>query len=579
MTKDTTQDIKISAYAVVIALCQVLYLLTFINGAFGAVGGYDDPLKPLTDKTVKFFNPLTLKVDAVKGTALTLRGDTSEKAVPGTRFEIFRQGAMFYHPVTNEPLGHFEDFIGSIEITGVKPDGETAASLIKGTPKKGDIARLSKSKIRALFYQDKSIDWFLGDVYYRQLKQSGRFELIDTAIDAENTAALFEEAKKLGADVLILIEGSKKDEIRDENKYLKQRIYWVSDKKEVSSDTVAISETYLQDVIAAADIFLSAMNEPVLTYRMPIGYDLMTIGNINGGSDVDLIFSTGSDLAVYKPGVDMNKIMELKGDKMSDNVYIDVIDINKDGRDEIIVTAMAYDGARAFIYGVEGGQLKLLWKASGFLRVYGNKLLFQRYTPREGQVGNVDYIVWDSNHFKEEGQLKLPSGVNLYDFVYLAPAAEDAKSEPVTLFYDNANHLVVKNSAGTRIWRSKGSMGGFIREYNIPGPTIMVEGGKWHISDKMFLYHKKGIVIRRIPFALTSASLGYKKSYIMSYGFNGISVEENTLVGAVAGNIIDYTIYKDRIYVLARPILGLNLSGMLKGENPLVTNLFIYKLL
>ncbi|MBF0555567.1 MAG: hypothetical protein HQK96_13595 [Nitrospirae bacterium] len=65
----------------------------------------------------------------------------------------------------------------------------------------------------------------------------------------------------------------------------------------------------------------------------------------------------------------------------------------------------------------------------------------------------------------------------------------------------------------------------------------------------------------------------------MSYGFNGISVEENALVGAIPGNIIDYTIYKDRIYVLSRPILGLNLSGVLKGDNPLTTNLFVYKLL
>ncbi|MBF0516334.1 MAG: hypothetical protein HQK97_04315, partial [Nitrospirae bacterium] len=394
-----------------------------------------------------------------------------------------------------------------------------------------------------------------------------------------NTAAIFDEAKRLGADVLILIEGSKKDENKDEDKYLKQSVFWVSDRKEVSSDTISISEAFLQNVLAAADIFLSVMNDPVLSYRMPVGYDLMAIGNLEGGKNVDIIFSTGSDLAVYKPGVDMNKIMSLKGDKMSDNVYIDVMDINKDGKDEIIVTAMAYDGARAFIYGVEGGVLKELWKAKGFLRVYNNKLLFQRYASNEGQVGSVSYIVWDGASFKEEGQLKLPPGINLYDFVYLSPEAQDPKSAPVMLYYDNANHLVVKNSAGSRLWRAKGNMGGFLREYKIPGPFIMIEGGAWHISDKMYLFHNKGIAIRRVPLALTSSSLGYKNSYIMSYGFNGISVEENTVVGAVPGNIIDYAIYKDRIYVLARPMLGLNFAGMLKGDNPLTTSLFIYKIL
>jgi hypothetical protein len=314
---------------------------------------------------------------------------------------------------------------------------------------------------------------------------------------------------------------------------------------------------------------------------MPLAYDLIAIGDLDGDREAEIVFSTGSDLSVYRPGVDMNKIMELKGDRMSDNVYIDVIDINKDGKDEIIVTSMAYDGARAFIYGVEGGQLRILWKEHGFLRVYDKKLLFQRYAPREGQTGNVEYIVWDGSSYKEEGQLKLPPGINLYDFVNLEAHAEDSGKKPETamLSYDSANHLVATDSAGTRIWRSKGNMGGFIKEYKIPGPTIMVEGGAWHMSDKMYSFRKKGVTVRRVPLALTSASLGYKKSYIMSYGFNGISIEENTLVGGVPGNILDYTIYKDRIYVLARPMFGLNLSGVLKGDNPLVTNLFIYKIL
>ncbi|MBF0318386.1 MAG: VCBS repeat-containing protein [Nitrospirae bacterium] len=560
-----------------IAIFIVLWLMQPVNGAWGA----ENPLKPLADKTVAFFTPLTLKVDSINGDNITLTGENREKAIPGTRFDIFREGAMFYHPVTNEPLGHFENFIGSVEIAGVKSDGTVIASLIKGAPQKGDIARLSKSMVKVLFYQDKSIDWFLGDVYYRQLKATGRFELIDTSLDTEDTGVLFEESKKHGAEVLILIEGSKKDKVKDEDKFLRQRIFWVSDRKEVSSDTVPITDAYLQDVLAAADIFLSAMNEPVLSYHMPIAYDLMAIGDLDGDREVEIVFSSGSDLAVYRPGVDMNKIIELKGDKMSDNVYIDTIDINKDGKDEIIVTALAYDGARAFIYGVEGDQLRMLWKAHGFLRVYNKKLLFQGYASREGQSGDVKYIVWDSSSFKEEGQLKLPKGINLYDFVNLEAPADDSNNKPdsAMLYYDSANHLVVRDAAGTRIWRSKGHMGGFTKEYRIPGPTINMEGSTWHISDKMYAFHKKGIAVRRIPFALTTVSLGYKKSYIMSYWYNGISVEENTLVGGIPGSVLDYTIYKDRIYVLSRPILGLNLSGMLKGENPLVTNLYIYKLL
>ena len=69
--------------------------------------------------------------------------------------------------------------------------------MVEGEVKEGDKVRISETKIKLFFCQDKDIDWSIADEYYRKLKDTGRIEMIDTALETGDETKVLEEAKKL----------------------------------------------------------------------------------------------------------------------------------------------------------------------------------------------------------------------------------------------------------------------------------------------------------------------------------------------------------------------------------------------
>jgi hypothetical protein len=73
-------------------------------------------------------------------------------------------------------------------------------------------------------------------------------------------------------------------------------------------------------------------------------------------------------------------------------------------------------------------------------------------------------------------------------------------------------------------------------------------------------------------------SLGFKKSQVRNLWWNGLSMQEGVLVDNIEGTLFDYTVEGDKLFVLASPLFGIKAENILKGENPLQTELFIYKM-
>ncbi|KJU85519.1 hypothetical protein MBAV_002286 [Candidatus Magnetobacterium bavaricum] len=53
-------------------------------------------------------------------------------------------------------------------------------------------------------------------------------------------------------------------------------------------------------------------------------------------------------------------------------------------------------------------------------------------------------------------------------------------------------------------------------------------------------------------------------------------MDESALIGNLSGNILDYAIEKDRLYVLNKPIMGIVGKNILSGDNPFVTILSVF---
>jgi len=549
-------------------LFAVVLLFTVYCSPF-TVYAEDNPLNLMRDDVLSYFKPLKGKILSVdKGMAVINIGER-DNVKKGMRFVIFRGGSVFLHPVTKAPIGMLETLVGKAEIKEVGYDTANAV-ILKGDVRVSDKIRISETGVRMLFYQGKNVDWSLGDSYYRRLKETGRFELIDTALETDKDSEIIAEAKRLNADVVLIL--SAKEAAGDT--MLKHRLLWADDASKFAEDEIRLAIAFMKELRFGEEFFGPQKGDVRTFVDLPFGVRLLTAGDVDGDGKAELLMSTGSDIRLYAPGAtgDLSHLYEIKGSPKDDHIWLDVLDVNRDGRDEVILTFMKDEEVFSRIYGFKDGRFSVLWEGNVFLRRMGNELIAQGYEKGEGYKGPVFKIAWEGG-YKKAGNVKVPAGVNIYDFTFI----DEIGGKRLVLAYDDTGYLNLYDE-GIKIWRSKEDYGGFQTTFKRAAPTIMVDRGEWAVKDRLFMQNREIVVIKRIPLVGMAKGLGYSKSQIRSLWWTGVSMEERTLIDDIPGNALDYTIAGDRIVVLDKPALGIKFKNILKGENPLGTVLYIYLL-
>lgn len=551
-------------------LSSILVLLSVICCLVPLASYADDnPLSLMRDDVLSYFRPLKGKVVSVNNGMAVINIGEKSNVKKGMRFIVFREGSVFLHPVTKASIGTLEAVIGKAEVKEVGYDTSTAV-ILKGDVKVSDKVRISETGVRMLFYQGKNVDWSLGDLYYRLLKETGRFEIIDTAIETDNDSEIIAEAKSLNADVVLIL--SAKEAAGDT--ILKHRLLWANNSLKFAEDEVRVAVTFMKELRFGEEFFGPQKGDVRTFVDLPFGVRLITAGDIDGDGKAELLMSTGSDIRLYSSGAagDLSSLYEIKGSPKDDHLWLDVLDINRDGRDEVILTLMKDNMVISRIYEFKNGKFFVLWEGDVFLRRIGNELIAQEYERGEGYKGAVFKVVWD-NGYKKGDNVSIPRGVNIYDFIFI----NESDGKRLALAYDDAGHLNLYDE-GIRIWRSKGDYGGFQTTFKRVTPTIMVERGEWAVKDRLFMQNREILVIKRIPLVGMAKGIGYSKSQIRSLWWTGVSVEERTIIDDIPGKALDYTIADNRIIVLDMPMLGIKFKNILKGENPIGTVLYIYPL-
>jgi len=529
----------------------------------------DNPLSLMRDDALSYFRPLKGKVVSVKdGMAVIDMGERAN-VKKGMRFIIFREGSVFLHPVTKTPIGTLEAVIGKAEITDVGYDTSTAV-ILKGDVKASDKVRISETGVRMLFYQGKNVDWSLGDSYYRLIKETGRFEIVDTALETDNDAEIIAEAKKLNADVVLIL--SAKEAAGDT--MLKHRLLWADNASKFAEDEVRVAVAFMKELRFGEEFFGHQKGDVRTFVDLPFGVRFITAGDTDGDGKAELLMSTGSNIRMYVPGAagDLSGLYEIKTSPRDDHIWLDALDINKDGKDEVIITVMRDDTIVSRIYAFKDGKFSVLWEGNVFLRRIGNELIAQEYELGEGYKGAVFKVAWDKG-YKKGDNVSIPRGVNIYDFIFI----EEIGGKKLVLAYDDTGYLNLYDE-GIRVWRSSGDYGGFQTAFKRAAPTIMVERGEWAVKDRLSIHNKEILVIKRMPLVGMAKGLGYSKSQIRSLWWTGVSMEERIIIDDIPGNALDYTVADNRIIILDKPALGIKFKNILKGENPLGTVLYIYLL-
>jgi hypothetical protein len=559
-----------------VILCSnffVLFLISHLMLLFPSLTVYaaDDPFNKMRDEVVSYFKPVTGTITMVEGKKVVVNLGTKDSVKPGMRFSILREEAPFRHPVTKEPLGKLESNVGSIEIKEVDIDS-SIGTLIEGDAEKGDMARISGIKVNMLFCQSKNIDWYLADSYYRSLKETGRFNMIDTGVDTDDPSKVLEEAKKLNAEVALLLTSK----TADTNTIFTQSLFWVSDGLKFSKIDTNIDVAYAKEQKFGEEFFALHKEDALLKFELPSGMKLVTISDINGDGENEIILSTGEDVKAYTPSVELQPALggvQIKGSGQDDYIWLDSIDLNRNGRDELIITSMKRKEVTSYIYELSGPEFVLMYKDNVFMRRMGNRLIAQNYSQTEGYDGSVYEILWEGE-YKKGGKIKLPEGVNIYDFIYI----DDPQTGRLILAYDEKGLLNLYDNNGMKIWSSKTDTGGFLTKFKKAAPTVMVDRGEWAVKDRLFLRKKEVLFVKRVPLLRLIKGFGYKSSQIKSLWWNGLSMDEGVLIDNISGSILDYDVTGGKVIVLVSPMFGIKAGNILQGKNPVKTMLYIYSI-
>jgi hypothetical protein len=294
-------------------------------------------------------------------------------------------------------------------------------------------------------------------------------------------------------------------------------------------------------------------------------------GDFDGDGKQEIAISTGTDIRTYLPAVDLKPLWELKGSKLDNHIWVDAIDLNKNGKEEIITVSMINEKVVSSIYELTGAEFRKIGELNYFLRRMGNALVGQQYSSSDGFKDDVFLVVWDGE-FRQGDKIRLPKGITIYDYVDI----EGPAKERALFTYDEKGFLNIFDDKGIRVWRSSADTGGFVTTFKKPAPASYVEAGEWSIKDRLLTKNKEVLVVYRVPLLNMARTIGYKHSIIKNYSWNGFSVDERTLVDDVPGTIYDYALAGDKVVVLASPFLGIKFGNILKGENPLGGSLYIY---
>jgi hypothetical protein len=530
----------------------------------------DTALKLLKDEALSYFNPIAGKVTAVKGNSVKIEPGSQESVKKGMRLTAFKEGANFIHPVTKEPLGKIELPVGAIEVTSVAAHDATGV-ILKGDPAHFADARLKipATKVKMLFYQG-DIDWFLGDAYYQMLKETNRFELIDTDIETNDIPKILAEAKTKGADAALVLTS----ETSAGRVTVKQKLFWVGDAKEFAGKEVTADVSSVKELRLRAGFFIPGEREILMSFHLPFKADRLATGDLAGDGNLEIVLAYGSKIRIYRQGVDLNALEEFSV-PASDILWIDTIDLNKDGKDEILITAMQGDEVVSFIYELkDSSYVQLLKMKDIFIRKIGSQTIAQEFSKSDGYEGPVYFFTFKADTFKKGGILKLPAGVNIYDFqLFNSPEGKQSVAA-----WDENGFLNVYNAEGIRLWVGKEDFGGFSTTFSKEGGSFIVDRGKWSVKDRLLLSNNELLAPKRKPILGIAKGLGYWQSSLKGLWWNGSAIEERVFIEKAGGDILDYDVAGDRLIILSKATISSGAMKILKGESPFGVMLYIYSL-
>ncbi len=520
------------------------------------------------NELLSYFPVIEGKVVKQVNNELILDKGSKDGLKKGQRIILFEQTVPLIHPVTKQVIGKSEKIIGSAEI--IEAENNTAKAIVLD----GDIKiqenqvlfKIPKSKTK-IFYAQTNTEWAVGEGYYRELKESGRFELIDAPVNVDENEKLFKSAKNVNAEVLLILKTVKKEQ----GLKISQELYWVKDQKPLSKAEIELNPTALSELRKKYASLIVPEGHTLLSFRLSRSINRIATGNFDGISQNQILIASDNELSLYQIEVDLKLKSSYSIPIGGDILWFDTGDIDRDGKDEITITFKKDDRVISSIIKWTGNEFEEISRIYDvFLRIYDGNLIAQAFSPSIGFDGEVLYIKPEKSTFQKLKTFKMPVKANIYDFYLIGN---------LMFKWEEDGTFAVYNEKGVPLWRSQEPLG-YGLQYEKQTGISMLSLGKWKVQSKIKPFSNGVIIIEKKPLLglVNVSTLGYRSSKLQLLQWTGIGIEQTDITEEMTGEILDYSVSSDRLYVLVKPPFGLVPKRILQGESPFETQLHILSL-
>jgi hypothetical protein len=553
--------------------------------------GADDGVNGLKNEVLSYFQSVSGEVTSSSNGVINISLSSEKELKIGTRLSVYRTGSPFYHPVTKELIGKTENYIGIAEVTQSSSNKRTyTCSAVKGDISAGDIVRITSSKIKLAFFQERKAAWEVSELFFNSLKDSGRFEMLETYADNYEPEYLSGLARGLGAEAFLFFSTPSKSG----RKLANVKLFRAEDAHlfaEIEKDAGSASAA------PAPDEKLININ---LAGTEPWGSDdvaggeLIAIGDVDGNGENEMVVSSGTDLRIYDMKEKPLEKWLIKGGAHEKHLSIDILDLNNNGRAEIFVTSYipANNIMSSFVleYDPAGGYRRIWDKASYYFRVAGKSLFMQKFTSFGIFTGLVFEGVWKDGSYQPDKPMELPKGVNIYGFAF-ADWKKDGRVQIIS--FDDKGHLNLY-AEGRSIWKSKDTYGEFPLSFSRKAASSFEGATKsdndasasreseWHVRGRLLTVNtsrgQEVIVVKRIPLLSNVPGLGTNSAELYSLWWDGADMDESFMMRGISGPVTDYWIDGNEIYILAKKGLAAMLKKSYRGDFSRGGRLYYYNL-
>jgi hypothetical protein len=581
--------------AIGICICSLSYLSKSIaqdleaNQVKTAAEEYN-PVYSARDSVLSYFYPESGVIAGVDNQVVKVNFQTDKSLKKGMRFSVFREGKPFYHPVTRKPIGKAEEFIGKIEINKAG-EGAYLCSIVNGQPITGDIVRITSSRIKLAFFQDRQAEWALSEMFYNSLKDSSRFNFMESYTKTYNPEELSRLAREMGAEAVLFFSTP----VKEEKLFLNVKLFWAEDASAFAEIEEAAGPDFIKKFAHESEIISmeSIGREPWGSFNLAAG-KFIAMGDVDGNGEQELVVSDGNNIQIYSYKQEPKEIWFIKGHPGDTHLSIDVLDFNGNGRAEIFVTSLKNKRTmNSFVleFDPAAGYKRIWEKAPYSIRVINNTLFMQAFTSYGQFSGPVYKAVWKDGRYQTGAAAGLPEGIDIYGFTSVdwhnsGKPAEAGKSDLSALAdilaFDDNGYLNLY-SENKLVWRSKTSYMKFNISFDKASAAVVsTSGEKWVVKGRLLAVDTKQgqnvLVIKKVPLVKMVPGLGSKKAEVYSLWWDGAMMNETLLMSGISGAVSDYWINGGNLLLIARQDLSAVFTGALSGNLQTGSKLYYYNL-